>query len=58
MPDITMCKNEGCIKRADCYRYMAKPNPYWQAYCVFDPEDTGNCDHYWPVIVLEVEEEF
>lgn len=36
MADITMCKNEGCEIKKECYRYMAKPNPYRQSYEIFD----------------------
>lgn len=36
MPDITMCNNKECPKKEVCYRYMAKPSEYRQAYATFD----------------------
>lgn len=39
MPDISMCENVSCPSRRKCYRYMAKPNSYWQAYSSFKPID-------------------
>ena len=35
MPDITMCLNEECPRKTECYRYMAEPNG-WQSYAAFD----------------------
>jgi len=32
MPDITMCNNEDCKQKEQCYRYKAKPTPYRQSY--------------------------
>ena len=29
--DITMCTGN-CPIKENCYRYMAKPNDYWQTY--------------------------
>ena len=31
MPDISMCKNEECDKKDNCYRYTAMPD-YMQSY--------------------------
>ena len=36
MPDITMCTGN-CPVNEFCYRYMAKPNPYWQSYSMLEP---------------------
>lgn len=36
MPDISMCANEACKDKQSCYRYMAEPNPYRQAYAQWD----------------------
>ena len=45
MPDITMCQNNRCPSRKKCYRFMAKPNPYWQAYTIFIyDEEAGGCE--------------
>ena len=35
MPDITMCNNDTCPLRKDCYRHEAEPNPYRQSYTMF-----------------------
>jgi len=32
MPDITMCQDKECNLKLKCYRYTAKPNPYYQSY--------------------------
>ena len=36
MPDISMCRGEGCPIRTTCYRYAAEANPYGQSYAVFE----------------------
>ena len=44
MPDISMCMNVTCPSKNICYRFMAKPNPYWQSYCNYEwEEETGKC---------------
>lgn len=35
MPDITMCTGN-CPVSENCYRYMAKPNPYGQSYSMLE----------------------
>jgi hypothetical protein len=35
MPDIAMCLNEACPRKADCYRYTAEPDEY-QVWAMFD----------------------
>jgi hypothetical protein len=35
MPDITKCDNKKCPIRKKCYRFMAKPSKYMQAYSTF-----------------------
>ncbi len=47
MPDITMCKGDGCDLRVNCHRYRATPTPHWQAYFVTPPISNGDCDHFW-----------
>jgi hypothetical protein len=53
MPDITMCDNLQCPLRASCYRYLAKPSEFWQAWCNFTPDKASDggvvCAHYWKV---------
>ena len=46
MPDIFMCDNKECPKRHKCYRYVAIPNKYEQAYR--SPEAL-NCEHFLSV---------
>jgi len=36
MPDITICRNERCPRKMECYRYRAEPNGKWQSYAKFD----------------------
>ena len=36
MPDITLCTGM-CPVSENCYRYMAKPNPYRQSWSCFEP---------------------
>ena len=36
MPDISMCDNEKCPKRKQCYRFCAVPFKQWQAWTHFD----------------------
>jgi hypothetical protein len=43
MPDITMCKNNNCPMKNDCYRYTAIPNAY-QSYSLF--EFDKKCDYF------------
>ena len=45
--DITMCHNAECPVKERCYRWAAKPHPYWQSYTVFE-WDNG-CDYYIPL---------
>ena len=48
MPDIAMCKGEGCPIRDDCYRYRATPSEYVQSYFAVTPYDKKlGCEHYW-----------
>lgn len=35
MPDISLCKNESCPLKDNCYRYTATPNEHRQSYSVF-----------------------
>ena len=50
MPDITMCKDQKCPMRMECYRFMANPDPYWQAYFHGSPSCFGTkdgCEYFW-----------
>ena len=35
MPDMTMCLNNECPRREDCFRFIAKPEPVLQSYGAF-----------------------
>lgn len=43
MPDISMCRNERCDKKKECYRFMAIPYRRWQTYTLFDENDISLC---------------
>lgn len=47
MPDITMCKGEGCELREFCYRFKAEPSKYRQSYFMNPPIDNDVCNHFW-----------
>ena len=42
MPDIAMCKGEGCLQKNDCYRYRAIPSEY-QSYFRIPPYEHETC---------------
>ena len=46
MPDISMCKNETCKLKKECYRCMAEPSKYWQSYADIKPNKKGECDYF------------
>ena len=52
MPDIAMCKGDGCTLKESCHRYTAKPS-LRQAYLISPPlsEKDGKqeCELYWEV---------
>lgn len=48
MPDITMCKNETCKKKEDCYRFTATPSRF-QSYSNFQYGKDGECDDFWKI---------
>lgn len=45
MPDITMCENDTCPMRHQCYRFMAKSDA-WQSVATFMPLSDTECDHF------------
>lgn len=49
MTDITMCKGDDCPKKETCYRYMAIPNEYRQAYFMTIPYHNDDCNHFYPI---------
>lgn len=56
MADITMCDDKECPKKMSCYRFMAVPNEYRQAYFLNTPrmnEDgvvTESCKQFWSIV--------
>lgn len=56
MPDIAMCENNNCKRRKECYRFMAKPDQYRQAYGVFDHEHCEYFVEYYPPTGVEEEQ--
>lgn len=53
MPDIAMCKGEGCPNEKLCYRHTADPSPYLQTYFAQAPYKYSatmkwTCRYYWP----------
>jgi hypothetical protein len=50
MPDITLCTNDDCPKKLECYRFMAKPDIY-QSVSHFK-WDNG-CEYYWEYSVSD-----
>ena len=48
MADITMCNGDDCPLKSTCYRYNAKPTPYWQAYFSSQYDHSmQTCEYYW-----------
>lgn len=47
--DITMCEGKDCPLKNTCYRYLCKPDKYWQSYFMDVPYDAKKktCDSYW-----------
>ena len=52
MPDITLCSNEKCPRRRDCYRHEARPSPM-QSSDEFKPAANGACAFFEPIIKRE-----
>lgn len=46
MPDITMCQNVDCKLKDHCFRFYAIPNPEWQAYTRYEPNEDGKSCEY------------
>lgn len=47
MADITMCLDDECKKRLDCYRFTAPKSTILQSYFMESPRKGDNCDQYW-----------
>lgn len=46
MVDICKCWGNDCSKRNNCYRYVAKPDEYWQPYFANTPTNSEDCDYF------------
>ena len=53
MPDITMCKDRQCERKATCYRFTAKPSGR-QSYFARSPRDNDYCHHYWENLAQQI----
>jgi hypothetical protein len=48
MPDISMCKGDGCPLRDRCYRHIATPSERRQTYFAVSPHVGGlGCQYFW-----------
>ncbi len=46
MPDITMCSDETCPMKMECYRYRAIPDKHMQTYFLDSPRKGDECDYF------------
>jgi len=49
MPDISLCRNDTCPLKEQCYRFMATKDKH-QWYADFKFED-GNCEYFMPFLI-------
>jgi hypothetical protein len=48
MPDITMCRGNGCEIKDNCYRHKAEPSEFRQSWFMEPPFDTeSECEYFW-----------
>lgn len=47
MPDISMCKNEECKFKNECYRFTATPSEVYQTYGDFNCKDKTAIDTFF-----------
>lgn len=47
MADITMCDGTGCPRKAQCYRYTARPSQRQSYFAKVPLNVDGSCDHFW-----------
>jgi hypothetical protein len=40
----TVCINEDCKIRKQCYRFLAHNSEFGQTYSLFSPNEDGTCD--------------
>jgi len=46
MIDISLCQNEECGKKDQCYRYNAEADPDYQSYGWFECDKNGDCKYF------------
>jgi len=58
MPDITMCKGDGCDLRVQCYRHVAAPSTRGgQSWFVKPPnKEPSHCDYFIVATEKEIHE--
>ena len=49
MSDITICNNNECELKVNCYRYRAIPSDFMQSYSNFNSENNKDCEYYEPL---------
>jgi hypothetical protein len=56
MPDITMCKGDGCPLKETCYRFKAEPSDRqaWFIEVPYGKSERQPCDYYWKIKEKEV----
>lgn len=47
MPDISLCVNDKCPLRKECYRFTAIPSDFLQSYTFFNLNADGTCNWFW-----------
>lgn len=56
--DITKCGDLTCPKRANCKRFMAESDQYWQSYFCESPRQGLVCREYWPMLDYNITYEY
>lgn len=51
MPDIAICTNATCTMKESCYRFMADPSDFRQAYADFEQDENGECPYLIKIII-------
>ena len=52
MADITMCKNEECLLKEQCYRYKVTPDghqSYFEEPKKLPKDEDGKCIFFWKI---------
>lgn len=50
MPDMTMCRNETCPLKWDCYRYCAMPDDIQSFACFVFRDKDNACSHFMKIL--------